>query len=190
MYPARLHGYDMQPCPHAPANRQPTCPESGSLPVCFPALQERRRPPPLSECRFFAPSVRVRLSSMPYNPDATHSHHPRYPALAPVRGHCGSVCCRRRALRRHLHRPAFAALDALGASPEGHAQENAAGVRPSPGVAGFGSGLPGIPARTTATLPARQKRHSEIGPLKNRLQERVALRRHPSHSGPGLSSQR
>ena len=51
-----------------------------------------------------------------------------------------------------------------GASPEGHAQENAAGVRPSPGVAGFGSGLPGIPARTTATLPARQKRHSEIGP--------------------------
>jgi hypothetical protein len=80
-------------------------------------------------------------------------------------------------------------LRMTGASPEGHAQENAAGVRPSPGVAGFGSGLPGIPARTTATLPARQKRHSEIGPLKNRLQERVALRRHPSHSGPGLSPQ-
>jgi hypothetical protein len=30
-----------------------------------------------------------RLSSMPFNPDATHSPHPRYPSLAPVRGHCG-----------------------------------------------------------------------------------------------------
>jgi hypothetical protein len=75
--------------PHAPANRQTTCPESGSLPVCFPALQNQRRPPPLSECRFFAPSVRGCLSSMPFNPDATHSHQPRYPLLAPVRGHCG-----------------------------------------------------------------------------------------------------
>ena len=72
-----------------PANRQATFTESGSLPVCFPALQNRRRPPPLSECRFFAPSVRVRLSSMPVNPDAKHSHQPRYPSLAPVRGHCG-----------------------------------------------------------------------------------------------------
>jgi hypothetical protein len=26
---------------------------------------------------------------MPFNPAATHSHHPRYPSLAPVRGHCG-----------------------------------------------------------------------------------------------------
>ena len=75
--------------PDAPANRQATFRESGSLPVCSSALQERRRPPPLSECRFFAPSVRVCLSSMPFNPDATHSHQPRYPSLAPVRGHCG-----------------------------------------------------------------------------------------------------
>ena len=78
-----------EPRPDAPANRQTTFDESGSLPVCSSALQERRRPPPLSECRFFAPSVRVRLSSMPFNPAATHSHQPRYPSLAPVRGHCG-----------------------------------------------------------------------------------------------------
>jgi hypothetical protein len=121
------------------------------------------KPPPLSECRFLVPSVRVRLSYMPFNPAAMHSHQPRYPELAPVRGHCGSVCCRRRTLRRHLHRPAFAASDAL-AHPQGHAQKNAAGVRPSSGLAGFGSGLLVIPARTTATLPARRKRHSEIGP--------------------------
>jgi hypothetical protein len=75
--------------PDASANRQATFTESGSLPVCFPALQKQRRPLPLSECRFFAPSFRVRLSSMPVNPAATHSHHPRYPSLAPVRGHCG-----------------------------------------------------------------------------------------------------
>jgi len=47
---------------------------------------------------------------------------------------------------------AIAASDALAQPQEGHAQANAAGVRPSPvaaadGVAGFGSGLPGIPAR-------------------------------------------
>ncbi len=34
----------MQHCPHAPANRQPTCPESGSLPVCCSALQENEPP--------------------------------------------------------------------------------------------------------------------------------------------------
>ena len=94
-------------------------------------------------------------------PCCKHSHHPRYPVLAPVRGHCGSVCCRRHKIRRHLHRTAFAASDALAQPQAGHTQENAAGVRPSPGFAGFGSGSPGIPARTVATLPARQNRHSE-----------------------------
>jgi hypothetical protein len=72
--------------------------ESGSLPVCFPALPDRKDPRhfpsavslarrSLARSRV-APSVRVRLS-MPVNPDAKHSHHPRYPSLAPVRGHCG-----------------------------------------------------------------------------------------------------
>jgi len=79
---------------------------------------------------------------MPFNPAATHSHHPRYPSLAPVRGHCGLS-------------------DALAQPQEGHAQANAAGVRPSPvaaadGVAGFGSGLPSIPA--SRPLLSRRRR--------------------------------
>ena len=133
--------------PDAPANRQATCPESGSLSVCFPALQIQRRPPPLSECRFFAPSVRVRLSSMPVNPDATHSHHPRYPSLAPVRGHCGLSAA---AVEDAgvIRQPAIAAADALAQPQEGHAQANAAGVRPHPSppkTASPGSGQ-GCPA--------------------------------------------
>ena len=57
--------------------------------------------------------------------------------------------------------PAIAASDALAQPQEGHAQANAAGVRPSPvaaedGVAGFGSGLPSIPA--SRPLLSRRRR--------------------------------
>jgi hypothetical protein len=101
-----------------------------------------------------------------------HAVQPCCNALTPAAISC--ACARARPLRFCLlppsHAPSSSAQNRIrrfrctGASPEGHAQENAAGVRPSPGLAGFGSGLPGIPARTTATLPARRKRHSEIGP--------------------------
>jgi hypothetical protein len=58
--------------------------------------------------------------------------------------------------------PAIAASDALAQPQEGHAQANAAGVRPSPvaaadGVAGFGSGLPSIPA--SRPLLSRRRRN-------------------------------
>jgi hypothetical protein len=134
--------------PDAPANRQATFTESGSLPVCFPALQNRRRPPPLSECRFFAPSVRVRLSSMPVNPDAsTHTIRVslrlrqcaaiavcRLPPSIPTLCEVGTGVIRAARNRRFacLPRRCGAGRDALAQPQEGHTQANAAGVRPSP----------------------------------------------------------
>ncbi|MCZ7590905.1 MAG: hypothetical protein M5U15_01570 [Kiritimatiellae bacterium] len=98
---------------------------------------------------------------MPVNPDAKHSHQPRYPSLAPVRGHCGLSAA---AVEDAgvIRQPAIAAADALAQPQEGHAQANAAGVRPSPvaaedGVAGFGSGLPSIPA--SRPLLSRRRRN-------------------------------
>jgi hypothetical protein len=75
----------------APARPQTSRLPSRSQEACRSAFRRYRtgEDPPLSERRFFAPSVRVCLSSMPVNPDAQHSHQPRYPSLAPVRGHCG-----------------------------------------------------------------------------------------------------
>jgi hypothetical protein len=100
------------------------------------------KPPPLSECRFLVPSVRVRLSYMPFNPAAMHSHQPRYPELAPVRGHCGSVCCRPRELRRHLHRSAFAASDALAHPRRGTRRKTRLVFALHPALPGSGQGCP------------------------------------------------
>jgi len=100
------------------------------------------RAPPLSECRFLVPSVRVHLSYMPFNPAAMHSHQPRYPALAPVRGHCGSVCCRPRELRRHLHRSAFAASDALAHPRRGTRRKTRLVFALHPALPGSGQGCP------------------------------------------------
>ncbi len=65
--------------------------------------------------------------------------------------------------------PAIAASDALAQPQEGHAQANAAGVRPSPvaaadGVAGFGSGLPGIPARQPLLSRRRRTVTPKVSP--------------------------
>jgi hypothetical protein len=175
----------------------PTRPQTGKLPAepgsppdCFSALPDRRRPPPLSERRFFAPSVRVCLSCMPFNPDAsTHSIRvsllPRHSSLRERRRvACASarplrsVGCRPQSLGRHPRRTAIAASDALAQSEDGHAQArlpsrpgggsgqaNAAGVRPSPvaaedGVAGFGSGLPSTPA----SQPLLSRRRRNVAP--------------------------
>ena len=154
--------------PHAPANRQATCPESGTLPVCFPALQNRRRPPPLSERRFFAPSVRVRLSSMPVNPDAS-THTSR--VTLRLRQCAAIAVCRLppSKSRASSAQPAIAASDALAQPQEGHAQANAAGVRPSPvaaedGVAGFGSGLPSTPASQPLLSRRRRTATPKVSP--------------------------
>lgn len=169
--------------PDAPANRQATCPESGSLPVCFTALQERRRPPTLSECRFFAPSVCVRLSSMPVNPDAS-THTSR--VTLRLRQCAAIAVCRLPPSRSRASsaQPAIAAGDALAQPQEGHAQANAAGVRPSPvaaedGVAGFGSGLPSIPASRPLLSRRRRTVTPKVSPPGAAFKERVALHRHP-----------
>jgi hypothetical protein len=65
-------------------------------------------------------------------------------------------------IRASSVQPAIAASDALAQPQEGHAQANAAGVRPSPvaaedGVAGFGSALPSIPA--SRPLLSRRRRN-------------------------------
>lgn len=196
--PARLHAYGEQPCPDAPTNRHATCPESGSLPVCFPALKKKRRPPTLSECRFIVPSVRVRLSSMPFNPAA--STHTIRVIL------CLRLCAAIAVLFAaavinsvvNLHRTAFAASDAL-AHPR----------RARPGKRGWsspftrpcrvrvrGSRHSGQDGRHTpgAAEPSLRKRrptaYAKAPSVKGAaFKERVALRRHPRHYGTGLSPQ-
>jgi len=87
-------------------------------------------------------------------------------------------------IRASSAQPAIAASDALAQPQEGHAQANAAGVRPSPvaaayGVAGFGSGLPGIPARQPLLSRRRRNVTPKVSPPGAAFKERVALRRHP-----------
>ena len=79
---------------------------------------------------------------MPFNPDASHSHHPRYPELVPVRGHFGSVCCRPCTLGRHLHRTAFAAFDALAHPRRGTFRKTRLVFALHPAVPDSGQGLP------------------------------------------------
>ena len=86
--------------------------------------------------------------------------------------------------------PAIAASDALAQPQEGHAQANAAGVRPSPvaaadGVAGFGSGLPGIPARQPLLSRRRRNVTPKVSP---RPPSRARCSASPSRKA-GLSPQ-
>jgi hypothetical protein len=132
-----------------PATRQAPFMESGSLPDCFSALPDQRRP------RRFPNAVSLRrpfASACP--PCRSTLMRALTPAALPFA--CASarplrsVGCRRRRRRRHPRRTAIAASDALAQPQEGHAQANAAGVRRSPvvtadGVAVFGSRSPGIP---------------------------------------------
>ena len=169
----------------------PTRPQTVRLPsrnqeACrsaFRRYQNRRRPPPLSECRFFAPSVRVRLSSMPVNPDAKHSHQPRYPSLAPVRGHCGlsAAALEDSGVIRAARNRRFGCT---GAAPGG-ARSGKRGWC-SPFTRRRRRRRRRVRVRvarhsgqTAASLPSPQKRHSESVAPRAAFKERVALRRHP-----------
>jgi hypothetical protein len=91
---------------------------------------------------------------MPFNPAAMHSHQPRYPELAPVRGHCGAVCCRPRELRRHLHRTAFAASDALAHPRRGTLRKTRLVFALHPALPGSGQGCPAFrPGRPPHSRP-------------------------------------
>ena len=101
---------------------------------------------------------------MPVNPDAsTHSSR----VTLRLRQCAAIAVCRLPPSRSRASsaQPAIAASDALAQPQEGHAQANAAGVRPSPvaaedGVAGFGSGLPSIPA----SRPLLSRRSRSVTP--------------------------
>jgi hypothetical protein len=158
-----------QDCTTTTCSLVPTRPQTGNLPARSQeasrfAVRRFRRSSPADFRVPFPCAIRSRSPVL-------HAVHPCCDALTPAAISC--ACARARPLRVCLlppsHTPSSSAQTRIrhfrctGTSPEGHAQENAPGVRPSPGLAGFGAGLPGIPARTTATLPARRKRHSEIG---------------------------
>ena len=154
---ARKTRRDLPPRARKPADYLPGVRKPAGL---LSGAPDRGRPPPLSECRFFAPSVRVRLSSMPVNPDAS-THTSR--VTLRLRQCAAIAVCRLPPSKTPASsaQPAIAAADALAQPQEGHAQANAAGVRPSPvaaedGVAGFGSGLPSIPA--SRPLLSRRRR--------------------------------
>lgn len=121
---------------------------------------------------------------MPVNPDAKHSHQPR---TLRVRQCAAIAVCRLPPSKTPASsaQPAIAASDALAQPQEGHAQANAAGVRPSPvaaedGVAGFGSGLPSIPA----IRPLLSRRRRIVTPKVSPQEPPTADRRHPVTTFP------
>jgi hypothetical protein len=105
---------------------------------------------------------------MPFKPAAMHSHQPRYPELAPVRGHCGSVCCRPRELRRHLHRSAFAASDALAHPRRGTLRKTRLVFALHPALPGSGQGCsafrPGRPPHSRPGGNVTPKSVPEVPP--------------------------
>lgn len=120
---------------------------------------------------------------MPFNPDATHSHQPRYPSLAPLRGHCGlsAAAVEDAGVIRAARNRRFGCT---GAAPGGARSGKRGWCSPSPvaaeaGVAGFGSGLPSIPASQPLLSRRRRTVTPKVSPPGAAFKERVALRRHP-----------
>jgi hypothetical protein len=182
--PARLHAYDVQPCPHAPANRQATRKSGKPAGLLYGATNKtQRRPPPLSKCRFFAPSVRFCLSCMPVNPDA--STHTIRVSLR-LRQCAAIAVCRlppskirassaepQSPLRMHWRSPRRGTLRQTRLVFAAHPSP------PKTASPGSGQGCPALRPVSRFSPVAAENVTPKVSPTERRLQERVALRRHP-----------
>ena len=163
--PARLHAYDVQTCPtrpqtdRLPSTNQKACRSAfrryrnGEDPRHFPSAVSLRRP--------FASACPPCRSTL-----LLRTHTSR--VTLRLRQCAAIAVCRLPPSKTPASsaQPAIAASDALAQPQEGHAQANAAGVRPSPvaaedGVAGFRVRVARHSGQTAASLPSPQKRHSE-----------------------------
>jgi hypothetical protein len=179
-----------QDCTPTTCSLAPTRPQTGRLPespgsltVCFPALPESEKTPATFRVPFLC-AVRSRPPVLHAGqPRCKHSHHPRIPSLAPVRGHCGLSAAAlddsgviraepQSPLRMHWRSPRRGTL---------RQTRRVFALHPSPPKAaspGSGQGCPAFRPFGRFSPVAAEPSLRTCRP-KSRLQKRLALRRHP-----------